>query len=182
MICYLLLVLGNAADEQTAVVDRHTDAKESSSSDLIVVHLGHGAPRVLATRVRHEAVAAVRPAEVHHQSELVDAAAALERRHQLVLVTVAGDLTDEDLTSSGRRRPRPVRRRTVLPLTVLLHHARRHNEIITTRPNNFQHTSVFRDIRTTVIFCRKRGSWNFNRFIPLTPTVAKWVYSCARPG
>ena len=181
MICYLLLVLGNAADEQTTVVDRHTDAKESSSSDLIVVHFGHGAPRILATRVRHETVAAVRPAEVHHQSELVDAAAALERRHQLVLVTVTGDLTDEDLTSSGRRWPRPVRRRTVLPLTVLLHHARRHNEnelTITSRLNNFQHSLrlFFRDILTS--YPLSETEIVELQSIPPLP----YGYSCARPG
>ena len=81
----LLLVLGYAADEQPAVVDGHADAEEAAAPDLVVVHVGDGASRVLAARVRHEAVAAVGAAEVHHQAELVDAAAPLERRHQLVL-------------------------------------------------------------------------------------------------
>jgi len=130
---YLLLALGNAADKQPAVVDGHADSEEATASYLVVVHLGHGSARVLAARVGHEAVAAVGAAEVHHQAELVDAAAAFERRHQLVLVTVARDLADEDLTAAGRCRARPARRRTVLPLTILLGHTvYRHGSVTTT--------------------------------------------------
>ena len=124
---YLLLVLRNSADKQTTVVDGHADAEEPPTSYLVVIHLGLGVPRVLAARVRHEAVASVGTAEVHHQAELVDPAAALERRHQLVLVTVTRDLTDEDLASSGWRWSSPVRRRTVFPLTILLQHVDMNN-------------------------------------------------------
>ena len=128
----LLLGLRNAADEKPTVIDRHADAEESTAADLIVVHLGHSTPGVLAVRVRHEAVAAVRAAEVHHQTELVDGSAALERRHQLVLVAVARNFADEDLAASRRRRAGPVWRRTVLSLPVLLqscHRAERRRKV-----------------------------------------------------
>jgi len=56
---YLLFVLWNAADKETTVVHGHADTKESTSSYLKVIHLGHSASCILTACVRHEAVAAV---------------------------------------------------------------------------------------------------------------------------
>lgn len=124
-------VSGDGADEEAAVVQTHADADEPSGSDLVAVqHLdgpdgllpggaqqslpcGSGRPpagSVLSgspAGVHDESVAAVLAAELHHESELVDPAGALEQRHQLVLVHVSGNLPHEDLAAPRRRRPLP---------------------------------------------------------------------------
>lgn len=57
--------------------------------------------------VHDEGVATVLPAELHHQSELVDPPGFLEQRHQVILVHVSGNLPNEHLTTprGGRTLP-----------------------------------------------------------------------------
>lgn len=55
--------------------------------------------------------ASVLPTEVHHETKLINRADSLEERNQKVLVDVAWDLTDENLTARAGSRTLPAWRR-----------------------------------------------------------------------
>ncbi|KAL0596334.1 hypothetical protein AAY473_034282 [Plecturocebus cupreus] len=95
-----LLHLGDAADEEAAVVHAAAHAQQAARADLVVVELAHGALGLVLLAVHDEGVAAVLAVEVHHEAQLVDAAHGLEHGHQLVLIYVTRDLAHEDLAAA----------------------------------------------------------------------------------
>ena len=116
-------LLWNSANKKTAVVDAHADPQCPALADFVVVQHSHGLFRLHGVAVHHEGIAAVLPAEVHHEPHLVKTSYLLEHRHQFVFKAVSRYLADKDLASPGRWRSFPVWWRSVATLSVLLHDA-----------------------------------------------------------
>lgn len=143
----LLLGLGlrHAAEEEAAVVYGLDHADAMSWPDLVAVEDGAGISRDPRLLVQSERVAARRPGEVQHQSQLQQPADLLQHRHQLVLVAVARQPAQEylgafaALTLSARHF-----RRRQAPLAVLLQGL----SGIFSRPSFYLYLSLFLSLRS----------------------------------
>lgn len=104
----LCLIFRDAANEQTAVVDGFHNANVVPWSQLVLVQLLDGSIRVFAIGVLDEGEAAIRSAEVHHETKLVDGSDFGEQPKQFVLVHVARDFANEHLTALWWWRAYPI--------------------------------------------------------------------------
>lgn len=83
------LVLGHAAEEEPTVVHGLDHADTMTSTDLVAVETRARLASDSRSLVQGERVAARRPGEVQHQSQLQESAHLFQHRHQLILVTIA---------------------------------------------------------------------------------------------
>lgn len=83
------LVLGDAAEEEATVVHGLNHADMVARTDLVAVETRAGLAGDPRRLVGRERVAARRPGEIQHQTQLQKPAHLLQHRHQLVLVAVA---------------------------------------------------------------------------------------------